>query len=122
MIPAIRQNYNAAFSQENYNEFVASIHADWPNQLEFRVAETPVFIPKELKHKLTEACESFVDVITGQFFKQKTQAAIPSDQNVPNENAHSSFLAIDFAVCKDESGDLTPQLIELQGFRQNSKR
>ncbi|MFN4144454.1 MAG: hypothetical protein ACK4GN_01430 [Runella sp.] len=116
MIPSLRQQYNDTFSDSRYEEFIQSIHTDWPGQLDFRVAETPVFVPKALKEKLIEACESFVDVITGQFFKQKTQAAIPSGQNVPNENAHTSFLAIDFAICKDENGELTPQLIELQGF------
>lgn len=116
MIPQLRQTYNAAFSEEKYQEFVNGIHVDWPNQLEFRVAETPVFVPKALKNKLIEACESFVDVIVGPHFKTQTQNAIPAGQEVPNENAHSSFLAIDFAICKDIDGELTPQLIELQGF------
>lgn len=116
MITQLRQTYNAAFSEEKYNEFVVGIHTDWPNQLEFRVAETPVFVPKALKNKLIEACESFVDVIVGSEFKNQTQPAIPADQNVPNENNHSSFLAIDFAICKDAQGELVPQLIELQGF------
>ena len=116
MIPQIRDQYNAAFSPEQYEKFVAGIHADWPDQLEFRIAETPVFVPKALKDKLVEACESFVDVMVSPFFKEKTRSAIPAGQNVPNENAHSSFLAIDFAVCKDANGELIPQLIELQGF------
>ena len=116
MFPSLRQTYNAAFSEEKYNEFIASIHSDWPNQLEFRVAETPVFVPQSLKNKLIEACESFVDIILGSEFKNQTQHAIPVNQNVPNENSHTSFLAIDFAICKDSTGELTPQLIELQGF------
>jgi len=116
MIAQTRQQYNAAFSALQYEKFVDSIHADWPNQLEFRVAETPIFVPKILKDKLLAACESFVDVIVSPFFKEKTRGAIPANQNVPNENAHSSFLAIDFAVCKDANGELSPQLIELQGF------
>ena len=116
MIPFLRQAYNAAFSEEKYNEFINGIHADWPDQLEFRVAETPVFVPATLKNKLTEACESFVDVIVGAHYKAKTQHAIPVGQFVPHENEHASFLAIDFAICKDENDELTPQLIELQGF------
>lgn len=116
MISTYRQNYNAAFSEEKYNEFVEAIKADWPEQLDFRVAETPVFVPAALKNKLIEACESFVDVIVGPHFKVKTQHAIPLGQNVPHENDHASFLAIDFAICKDTDGELIPQLIELQGF------
>jgi hypothetical protein len=115
MISHIRHQFNTAFSDARYTQFVAQIKQECP-ELDFRVAETPVFIDQNFKNKLIEACESFVDVITGQFFKIQTQAAIPSDQAVPNENAHSSFLAIDFAVCKDNNGELIPQLIELQGF------
>jgi hypothetical protein len=35
---------------------------------------------------------------------------------VPHENLNSSFLAIDFAICENEKGEIEPQLIELQGF------
>ncbi len=116
MIPAVRASYNAAFSEEKYQHFINTIHQDWPNQLDYRVAETPIFVPTSLREKLTEACESFIDTIVAPDFKTKTDAAIPPHQRVPNETVHSHFLAIDFAVCQDESSEYSPQLIELQGF------
>lgn len=116
MIAPIRQAYNEAFSPERYRAFLDSIHQDFPGQLEFRVAETPVFVPKALKERLIDACESIVDVLTDEQFESLSRNAIPPHQNVPNENGHTSFLAVDFAVCRDENGELTPQLIELQGF------
>ncbi len=116
MISQLRQQFNTDFTEDKYEKFIDQIHTDWPNQYEFRIAETPVFIDKLLKDKLVAACESFVDVIVSPDFKARTDAAIPANQNVPNENAHTSFLAIDFAVCKDSDGQLSPQLIELQGF------
>jgi hypothetical protein len=36
--------------------------------------------------------------------------------NVPNESKRPSTIALDFAVCKNEEGELLPQLIELQAF------
>ncbi|WP_435355058.1 hypothetical protein [Emticicia sp. SJ17W-69] len=116
MIPKIRQQFNESFSQEKYDAMIAEIQQEFPNQLDFRVAETPVFVPKDLKIKLLQACNDIIEVLLKPDFKEKTQRAIPSNQNVPNEDEHPSFLAIDFAVCKDESGNLSPQLIELQGF------
>jgi hypothetical protein len=87
------------------------------------VAETPVFVPAVLTNKLLAACNDIIDVITRDDFSKLTEQAIPADQRVPNEpaNDHAQFLAVDFAVCQDESGgpshgELTPQLIELQGF------
>ena len=112
----IRQTYNRSFSKEKYQYFLEEMNENLPKAIEFRVAETPIFVPKTLKNKLIETCESIVDVIVQEDFKDKTSAAIPPNQNVPNENAHTSFLAIDFAVCQDEKGEFNPQLIELQGF------
>lgn len=116
MHKAAREAYNEAFSDELYQKMQATIESDFPHELDFRVAESPVFVPLALKEKLVEACESFIDIIVADDFKAKTDRAIPTDQRVPNENAHSSFLAIDFAVCQDAQGTLIPQLIELQGF------
>ena len=112
----IRKTYNASFSQEKYKDFLADLDKATSKPIEFRVAETPVFVPKYLKEKLIETCESIINVIVQEDYKAKTDNAIPANQKVPNENNHTSFLAIDFAVCQDEEGKFIPQLIELQGF------
>lgn len=116
MIPELRQQFNAAFSPARYQQMLAAIDQDLPGQLDFRVAETPIFVPAALRDKLLAAGESIIDVLTAPDFKERTAAAIPPAQQVPHENAHTSLLALDFAVCRDEAGDLSPQLIELQGF------
>ena len=116
MQSSIRQKYNQSFSQEKYQNFLSELNKTTPKPIEFRIAETPVFVPKSLKDKLMATCESIIDVIAKEDFKVKTSKAIPENQNVPNENNHTSFLAIDFAVCQDEDGEFIPQLIELQGF------
>ncbi len=72
-----REAYNEAFSDEIYKNMQAVIERDFPGQLDFRVAESPVFVPLELKEKLIEACESFIDVIVADDFKAKTDRAIP---------------------------------------------
>ncbi len=122
MIQSVRQRYNEIFSPELYRAFLDKIESDLPGKLDFRVAETPIFIPKQLTDKVLQACDAIVDVITRADFKTLTEKAIPASQRVPHEpsdgpDAHTQFLAVDFAVCKDPStGELVPQLIELQGF------
>ncbi len=116
MISALRQQFNAAFSSARYQEMLAAIDQDLPGQLDFRVAESPIFVPAALRNKLLAAGEDIIRVITAPDFKELTAAAIPPPQRVPHENAHTSLLALDFAVCRNEKGELEPQLIELQGF------
>jgi len=111
-----RALYNASFSEERFQKMLHSIDAEFPGKLDFRIAETPVFLSGDLYKELVKASESIIDVIRKDDFQFRTERALPPQLHTPNENAHSSFLAIDFAICKDQHGNLTPQLIELQGF------
>ena len=118
MIPAVRTAYNAAFSEENYQAFLATLNDRYGQgrQIAFRVAETPVFVPAALTARLQQAVADIVAVVTSPDLLRLTQDAIPPELVVPHQDAHTQFLAIDFAICADDNGDLTPQLIELQGF------
>ncbi len=116
MVKELRDRFNKNFTVENYKAYVEALSAVHPNALEFRVAETPIFIDKAFKAKVLSACESIVDVITQYNFKPLTSRAIPPDIKVPNENDHSHFIAFDFGICENEKGELEPQLIEMQGF------
>jgi hypothetical protein len=116
MIPEIRDQFNSDFSEKKYQDFLADLNSKHPGQIDFRVAETPVFIPKKFTKKIIEACEAIVDIITAPDFKKITQRAIPKGENVPNENEHTDFIAFDFGICENEDGELEPQLIEMQGF------
>lgn len=116
MIPALREKYNREFSKEQYEAFLKDLQAVHPGAIEFRVAETPIFVPKDFTDKILDACESIVDIIIGPGFKELTKNAIPEGLKVPGENEHSHFIAFDFGICTSEAGEYEPQLIEMQGF------
>src|SRR5262245_8631096 len=116
MIPALRKAFNQQFTKEKYDAFVTELANTYPGQLDFRVAETPVFIDQRFKKKLLDACEKIVDIIVEHHFKEFTKDAVPNHLKVPNENDHSHFIAFDFGVCVNEDGEYEPQLIEMQGF------
>ena len=116
MIPAIRKAYNESFTKEKYEAFLKELHGVHPGELDFRVAETPIFVPKEFTEKILGVCESIVDIIVDPKFKELTRDAIPSGVQVPGENEHTHFIAFDFGICINEAGEYEPQLIEMQGF------
>ncbi len=116
MVPALRKAFNYSFTTAKYEAFLNDLHSLHPGAIEFRVAETPVFVDKAFGSKILDACESIVDVITDPQFKQLTERAIPAGENVPQENGHSHMIAFDFGVCINEDNELEPQLIEMQGF------
>jgi len=116
MLPEIRKKYNEEFTQDKYNAFSKDLESQYPGQLDFRVAETPIFISKEFKEKVLAACECIVDVLITPQYLAQSEKAIPEHLRVPNEDMHTDFIAFDFGICKNEKGELEPQLIELQGF------
>jgi len=116
MIPEIRDKFNAAFDQKRYEAFIQDIDRSYKNSLEFRVSETPLFLSGELTRQLIEASYEVMAVVRQSDYKEKAQHAIPPGMAVANEDDHTTFLQIDFAICRDENGEFIPQLIELQGF------
>lgn len=116
MINDLRQQFNQNFTEEKYKNFLADLNSRHPGDIVFRVAETPIFISKGFTKKIIDACEAIVDVIVDGNFKKLTAAAIPKGEAVPNENAHTHFIAFDFGICENAAGELEPQLIEMQGF------
>jgi len=112
----MREQFNRNFTKEKYEQYMKEIEALEPGALDFRNAETPVFVPKAFTQKMLGACDAIVDVITAPNFKQLTDRSIPAELNVPGEDAHPQCLVFDFGVCENKDGELEPQLIEMQGF------
>lgn len=115
MKESIREKFNSEFSQEKYHQFLRDISSDFDYAPTFRIAETPFFIPKELEIQLLEACDEVISFVKRSDFKVLTQRAIELNTEVPNEDEHTQFLAIDFGIC-EENGQVIPKLIEFQGF------
>jgi hypothetical protein len=116
MIPEIRKIINAEYTDAKYQAFTHELDTTYKYPTDFRSAETPIFLTKDVKKQLIEACDDIVTQLQTEGFKQHSATAIPPGLSVPNETPHPEFLQIDFGICKDVNGNYTPQLIELQGF------
>jgi hypothetical protein len=116
MLKNIRQKYNAAFTDAAYQSFLNYVNTATSEPCTFRISETPIFIPKKLKEKLLQGVAEITDELVKSDFRARSEAAIPPDLKVPNEDAHPVFLQLDFGICEGADGELTPQLIEMQGF------
>ena len=115
MIDKYRHLFNSQFTDKKYQEFKDDIAADFNYAPTFRVAETPFFICNELKAQLLEGCNDVIKMIQQKDFKNITERSLELNHKVPNEDEHTTFLAIDFGIC-EENGVVVPKLIEVQGF------
>ena len=98
MIKELREEFNKNFSEEKYKNYLQEIEDLHPGTLEFRLAETPIFIPKDFTQKMLAACEDIIDIIVAPNFKAHTDKSIPNTIVVPNENDDVSFIVFDFGI------------------------
>ncbi|MFT3904196.1 MAG: hypothetical protein QM727_13555 [Niabella sp.] len=115
MIPDIRKEFNEAFSQEKYEAYLQELNS-FHGGGDFRVGETPVFVPRAFTQQMLDTCEAVIDVMLKPGFKTDTDRAIPPGYAVPNEEPYPAVIAFDFGVCSDGREGYEPQLIEMQGF------
>ena len=116
MIEDLRKSFNENFSNENFDKLLKDLWQPTNNVVDFRVCETPIFIPNNLNEKLIDTSNELLNQISSEEFKEKSVNAIPDNLVVPNEDEHPIFLQIDFGITKDDEGVYHPKLIELQGF------
>jgi hypothetical protein len=116
LVPEIRKKYNSEFTQKKYEAFVKDLNTTYDFPIEFRIAETPIFIGREFKDEILKAVDDITSYLMSGTYKELSLKAIPKSMEVPNDPGYPAMMAIDFAICRDEQGNFIPQLIELQGF------
>ena len=116
MIPELRRAYNAAFTADRYQGYQQALAAVLGLPVDFRLAETPVFLPPALRDELVAAALGVVAELDAPELRRSSLAAVPAEFDVPGCDDHPSFAAVDFALALDGDGRVVPRLIELQGF------
>ncbi len=116
MIPKIREAFNAGFREEYYQNLKNYIAETFGEPAAFRISETPVFITKEVKKEVFAACEAIIEQLWKLDLAAIRQKFIPANLQSPSPLGKPHFLAIDFGLCEDGNGGITPKLIELQAF------
>jgi hypothetical protein len=116
MVPEVRRRYLAEFDAGRYQALLRFLEEEGGSPVDFRVSETPVFLSAELGRELEAAAWEVLREVTSPEHRRRAAAALPPGSAVPGESDHPAFLQVDFALTRDASGHVLPQLIELQGF------
>ncbi len=117
MLQELRRRFNEKFTQARYAELKALLNARSGTDVQFRVAETPVFVPASLLDEMAADGAKLTHQLLGDAdYLAAARHAIPRDYCVANETLHPHFLTADFALVRDVDGRLTPRLVEIQAF------
>ena len=110
-----RQLFNSQFTPELYEGYKADLSRRLSTTFEFRLAESPVFLPDDFKARVVEAANAILEQLSDPQLIERMKAAIPERWNTPGMDRLPNLAQVDFAVVR-ENGELVPKLIELQGF------
>lgn len=116
MIPEVRDRFNREYRESYYEGLLIEVQKLFGEPCPFRISETPVFISRELKHKVFNACSAILEQLGKLDFEQIRQQFVPKALQSASPVGEPHFLAIDFGLCETEDGAIVPRLIELQAF------
>ncbi|WP_297760383.1 hypothetical protein [uncultured Muriicola sp.] len=116
MIPNIRDQFNKGFEQTYYEKLQKEVADTYGEPCAFRISESPVFFDKAMKKKVFDACDAILEQLDAIEYETVKHRFMPKHLHSPSHSGNPHFLGIDFGLCEDEAGNLSPQLIELQAF------
>ena len=77
MVPSLRKDFNKNFTKEKYEAFLKDLNSVHEGAIEFRVAETPVFVPKGFTKKMLENSKSLRKMQFQNIYKCRGKIIIP---------------------------------------------
>jgi hypothetical protein len=117
LIPQLRSRFNQCFHPAKYAALLDLLERRCGTKVEFRVAETPVFVVQSLLDEMAAAgAELALNLIGNSACLAAARQAIPASYRVAGETAHPHFFTADFALVRTAEGALQPRLVEIQAF------
>src|SRR5208337_516916 len=117
MVPELREEFNRNFTPAKYQQLLDSLETLCGARIQFRVSETPVFVPKALLDQMAQYGRELVtQLLTDPKYLRVSDKTVPPEYNVANESPRPMFVSVDFGLVRNAKGGLDPKLVELQAF------
>jgi hypothetical protein len=117
LISELRTQFNKGFTAQSYASLLALQEQLCGARVEFRIAETPIFVPLALLEEMAASGAELAHWLIGnQAYLAAAGQAIPFGYRVAGKTVHPHFLTADFSLVHDPAGELVPKLVELQAF------
>jgi hypothetical protein len=117
MIAALRQPFNAAWTQARYDALLSRLQRRTAGSIEFPVSETPCFFPTPLIAEMAAIGRDLIQqAMSGDAAKAAADVVPARFRSAASAEPHPTFLQVDFGLVRGASGQVEPKLVELQAF------
>ena len=105
MIQELRNSFNDAYRPEKYQALLAGLKARAGTEIEFRVAETPIFLPKSVLEEMAQAGAALTRrLLAWPEYMTAARKSIPENFLVTGDSPHPNFFTADFALIRSGGG------------------
>ncbi len=111
-----RKAFNTYHSDDVYRRMLHELEATVGCPIQFRVAETPLFLGQPLRSRLERHAKEIAELAVSPAALDKTRGFVPSRFDTPGMDEQPTCLQVDFAITLGEDGKLDGKLVELQAF------
>ncbi len=112
----VRDAFNHHDPHATFESYRDTLYAKLGGPFPFRLAETPLFLSAALRDHLQNAAIEIAAQLSRKETLEELKKAIPPHYDVPNMDALPHCVQVDFALCRDERGEICGRLVELQAF------
>jgi hypothetical protein len=117
VIAELRAEFNRRWTADLYGEFLRRLDEAAGTHVDFRISETPVFLPNDLLATMIGyGQELYGQLAANPAYLKAADAVIPAEFRVPGAAQHPLFVQADFGLIRQPDGALAPRLVEIQGF------
>jgi len=115
MDAALRRTFNTHWTDALYGRFRNRLTSEL-GKVEFPVAETPLFIDKDLRELLARNAVEIVNQLAEPKRLAELKKAIPARYDTPGMDELPNCVQVDFALVPGANGKLEGRVVELQAF------
>ena len=116
MIPALRERFNASWTESQYKALLAHLQQRTGGSIEFPISETPCFFPEALIEHLAATGDELIRQSMAGDAGKAAERVVPSRFRGAASEPHPTFLQVDFGLVRSSEGVFEPRLVELQAF------
>ena len=94
MIERLRRAFNAGWTPAQYESYKARLAQATGATIHFRVCETPVFLPVELRDAMLKGAFELFDRLLAPAALERSKSAVPPEFDVPGGDEEHPLFAV----------------------------
>jgi hypothetical protein len=116
VIPALRERFNREYDEARHRQMCAGLADRCGVPIEFRLSETPCFLPGSVARRLVETSQVLIaQLLDNPEYLAAAETLVPPEFHIRGGEPLPTFVQVDFGIVRTPNG-IEGRLVEMQAF------